>query len=463
MLDTTHEVRQRLLASLRRLSDEELVARLKGLAARERRATALLVAHLAELDTRDVYLRAGYSSLFSYCRDVLALSEHEAYNRIEVARTARRFPVVLDLLSAGEVNLTTVRLLGPHLTPENHRGVLESARGKGKADIEEIVARLSPRADVTASVRKLPGPKPESRPVVTLEKPSEVEPTAPAAASADSAKAGPLAPSSNPLAAAAGPLAAAAGPLTTVMRSLVAPGPQAEVAPAPSAHPRRSAEVTLLSPGRFKYQLTIGSTTLEKLRLAKDMLRHALPSGDDEAVLDRALTALLTDLARKKFGADRTTRSAGKETGSSRNAAPGTGRGGSPDSRQVPVAVKRTVWVRDLGRCTFLGTDSHRCGERAFVEFHHVRPYAVGGRPTVDNIQLRCRRHNGYKARQYFAREPIGDGQLRPGTGSPARVSGTTGESARARSRTTRCEQGRSGTGWIGGVTGTPIEPAVSS
>ena len=61
------------------------------------------------------------------------------------------------------------------------------------------------------------------------------------------------------------------------------------------------AAVTPLSPDRYKLQLTIGGDTLEKLRLAKDMLSHAIPSGDDAAVLDRALTALLVDLAKKKF------------------------------------------------------------------------------------------------------------------------------------------------------------------
>jgi len=127
MLDTTHTDR---LESLRLLPDEELVRRLKSLAARERRATALLVAHVAELDTQDVYLRAGCSSLFAYCRDALALSEHEALNRIEAARTARRFPIIVDLLVAGEINLTTVRLLGPHLTVENH--LVRSSRRVGR-------------------------------------------------------------------------------------------------------------------------------------------------------------------------------------------------------------------------------------------------------------------------------------------------------------------------------------------
>ena len=133
---------QELLASLRQLSDRELLARVEDLSAREREATVLLVAHLAELDTRDAHLRAGHGSLFAYCRGVLALSEQEAYNRIAVARVARRFPLVLDLLERGAVNLTTVRLLGAHLTPDNHRRVLDSAQGKSKAQVEEIARGL---------------------------------------------------------------------------------------------------------------------------------------------------------------------------------------------------------------------------------------------------------------------------------------------------------------------------------
>ena len=105
-----------------------------------------VVAHLAELDTRDVHYRLGHGSLFAYCRDVLGFSEQEAYNRICVARAARRFPVVLQRLEDGTINLTTARLLAPHLTPDNHMGVLEKARGKSKAQVEELAAALWPRA-----------------------------------------------------------------------------------------------------------------------------------------------------------------------------------------------------------------------------------------------------------------------------------------------------------------------------
>jgi hypothetical protein len=359
---TTEHSQPGFLASLRQLSDAELVARLKSLASRERRATVLLVAHLAELDTRDVYLREGYSSLLAYCRDALCLSEHEAYNRIEVAPTARRFPVVLELLATGSANLTTVRLLGPHLRPENHREVLESARGERKTEVEEIVAGLSPLLEVPASAPRLPGPKPAPQHLTRSANPSS-------AGTLEAAE------QTAPVAPAAVVLAPAAEP------------PEA-VRPEPfAARQACSSDIAPLSPGRYKLQLTISGSTLEKLRVAKDMLRHAIPSGDEAAVLDRALTLLLEGLARKKFAAAES---------------PRPSRATVPGSRHIPAGVKRAVWVRDLGRCAFVATNGRRCGARGFVEFHHVRPHAVGGEASVENVQLRCPRHNDYEVRACF-------------------------------------------------------------
>jgi hypothetical protein len=59
------------------------------MATAERAATADLIAHLVEFEARELHLRLGYSSLFAYCGEVLHLSEHETYNRIEVARASR--------------------------------------------------------------------------------------------------------------------------------------------------------------------------------------------------------------------------------------------------------------------------------------------------------------------------------------------------------------------------------------
>ena len=126
-------------------------------AGRERDASVDLVAHLAALDTRPaVYAAQGYGSLFSFCTQALRLSEDAACNRIEAARACRRFPVILDLLASGEVTLTSVRLLGRHLTPENHQAVLAKANRRTRQQIEALVAELAPRPDAPSSVRRLP-------------------------------------------------------------------------------------------------------------------------------------------------------------------------------------------------------------------------------------------------------------------------------------------------------------------
>ena len=138
------------------LSDDDLMARVTALARGEQQATALLIAHLAEFDGRRLYLGAGFSSLFTYCCEVLRLSEPAAYNRIEVARTARRFPAILPLLGEGLLSLATVRLLPPHLTADNQQELLAQAAGKSKRAAEEMLVRYFPKAEVPSSVRKLP-------------------------------------------------------------------------------------------------------------------------------------------------------------------------------------------------------------------------------------------------------------------------------------------------------------------
>jgi hypothetical protein len=343
-----------ILSSVAQLSNDELVARVKQLAERERQATASLVAHLAELDERRLYLAEGCSSLFTYCTQVLHLSEHAAYGRIEAARAGRRFPVILQMLSDGSVNLTAVGLLAAHLTRENHRDLLDMARHKSKRQVEELVARLRPQPPVPVSVRRLP--------------------------TASHTPASPLALHD----------AAASPQPTGDAPGVGSPGlPSPTIAPPPARH----AVVAPLAPERYKVQFTASAEMYTKLRLAQALLRHQIPDGDPAKIFDRALTALLQDLAKKKFAAtDR----------------PRGSRGTASGSRHIPAEVKRAVWMRDGGRCAFVGNNGRRCTEQGFLEFHHVAPHGAGGEPTADNIQLRCRAHNGYEAELYFGpRKPL--------------------------------------------------------
>jgi hypothetical protein len=325
------------------LSDAELVAEVRSLASRERDATAHLIAHLAELDARRLYLGAGFPSLFAYCVEVLGLSEAETYNRIEAARAARRFPLILDRLAEGSLSITTVRLLASYLRADNHQELLAAASGKSRRAVEELLVRHFPKPDVPSSVRKLPAPRPMAAPPVTVPAP---------------------------------PVPALPEPATR--RPVIAP----------------------LAPDRYQIRFTASAETCEKLRLAQDMLRHAVPSGDPAEIIDRALTALLKDLARKKFAAtDR----------------PRASRATAPGSRYAAAKVRRAVWIRDHGRCAYEAKSGHRCNARSFVEFHHLDPYGVGGEATVETMELRCRAHNNYEAELFYGRrQPTRSGTSRP-------------------------------------------------
>ena len=323
------------------LTNTELTEALAFLARSGRETTVCLVTHLAEFEARDLHLAAGFPSLFAYCTEVLRLSEHEAYHRILAARTARTHPRILVMLREGRLNLTTVRLIAPLLTEANATQVLDEAAGLSKRQVQELVARHAPQPDVPSSVRKLPV---RSQPPPTAPTP-EVAPTP----------------------------------------SVVSLAPAASIAVSPA--PARPPLVRPLAPERYEVRFTASAETCAKLRRAQDLLRHAVPDGDTAAIVDRALTLLVEHLERRKFAiTDR----------------PRSGSSTSRSARRPPADVRRAVSRRDADRCAFVSKDGRRCEERGFLEFHHVVPYAMGGEATVENIQLRCRAHNGYEADLFY-------------------------------------------------------------
>ncbi len=235
---------------MRRISDHELLRRTGELAARGRRIEAALIAHMAEVDRRRLYLGEACSSMFAYATERLVLSESQAYDRITVARTSRAYPVLLEMLADGRLTLTAASKLGPHLTAENAAGLLERATRATRRQVEMLVAEVAPRPDVAASVRKLPAPR-------SAEPACEVRP----AGVAGVRPAGPA----------------------------IASSPTASVAP--------------IAPARYRVQFTASAELGEKITRARALLRHKIPSGDVGAIVEEAVTVLVATLERRKCGA----------------------------------------------------------------------------------------------------------------------------------------------------------------
>jgi 5-methylcytosine-specific restriction endonuclease McrA len=322
------------------LSNRELLDATVRAARQEGRATADLLALLAEVDARRLYLGEGCSSLFTYCTRVLHLSEHAAYHRIEGARAARRFPKVFELVASGDVTLTTIAMLRPHLTPDNHEALLAAARHKSKRDVEHQIACLAPKPATAAMVRRVPDVMPA--PSVNL--------------------------------------------LTNVEQRTVDATTNVTPAMVVTTAARR-AHVASLASDRYLLRVTLSADAHAQLRRAQDLMRHTVPTGDVTQIVSQALTLLVDHLEGMKIAKASRPRRISKPS-RSRN-------------RHIPAHVRREVWARDGGRCAFVGSQG-RCMETGGLEFHHLMPFAQGGATDVANISLRCRAHNGFESEMVF-------------------------------------------------------------
>ena len=151
--------------------------------------------------------------------------------------------------------------------------------------------------------------------------------------------------------------------------------------------------ISSISSKRYFLKATIAKDTHDKLERVRALMRHSIPDGDLDAVLNRALSLLLERVLNDRTGVGRKVRKPQHPA--------------VPTGRSIPAAVKREVWLRDGGRCRFSGPDGP-CGETAFLEYHHVIPFAAGGPSVASNLELRCRAHNAHEARVYFGRCYVG-------------------------------------------------------
>ena len=71
---------------------------------------------------------------------------------------------------------------------------------------------------------------------------------------------------------------------------------------------------------------------------------------------------------------------------------------GKSSGRSIPAAVKREVWRRDSGCCSYVGRHTgRRCGSRFFLELDHIVPVARGGGAEPANLRLRCSAHHRFR------------------------------------------------------------------
>src|SRR5450631_2710874 len=139
------------------MKNTELLAGLSRLVQRSNELTGDLLAHLAELEERMLHLTLGFSSSFAYCVEALGLSEGAAGRRVAAARVCRRFPEAFELVARGDLHLSALCGLAPHLNPENATELFAACRRKTRRQVEELLVARFPKPDVREQIRRLPG------------------------------------------------------------------------------------------------------------------------------------------------------------------------------------------------------------------------------------------------------------------------------------------------------------------
>ena len=322
-------------------------SRSRSLAAREREATAQLIASIAELDARRLYLGRRLLVAVHILHAVLAFVGARG---LRPHRGRPRGAAMADhpraALGGGHHTHNRVPAGVAPDPDENHQAVLEAAKHKSKREVEQQVAALRPLPAVPS-----------------------IYPEGSDAAASDTSDDVP---------------GSIKQPTATVARC---PTPAfATEAPMRPGVSGRPPVVSPLAPDRYKVQFTVTRETHDKLRQVQDLLRHSVPDGDPAAIFDRALTLLLAELRKRKFAVDQSS-AIGRQ------------------SRPRPRAISRHCKARGLGTrwrpMRVRGNDQPMHRER-LSGIPPLIPFAAGGPTTSANLELRCRAHNAHEASEYF-------------------------------------------------------------
>jgi hypothetical protein len=342
------------------LSDSELLANTRTLIGRSNQVLAALLAHLGEVEARGLHRTRACSSLYAYCIYELRLSEDAAVSRVAAARLTRRFPELLDAVAAGELHLTGLLMLGPHLTRENLRDALARAKHRTKKEVAKLVRILDPLPAVPARIEAL-GPSPLAG--------IHTQPT----------------------------WAEQVASFCPVRELLPGDRPADWVEPGKLSVPERI-EAPLGKPLQYKVQFTATEEYVDLIERAAALLSNGGEDDGIEQIHLRALRLLVERLEKQRFGAPA---SPSKQV---KNDPKPSAR----PSRHIPARVRRAVFERDGARCTHVDASGQRCRETHQLELHHLVPFARGGAHTATNITLLCAAHNALAAELDFGAEQIG-------------------------------------------------------
>ncbi len=419
----TTATRPPITSTVGALSDRELLRETRNLVRHERHLQGAVIDHLSEIEARGLYLERGFSSLFDYAVRELGYSDAAAARRIGAMRLCADQPDAREGLRDGSLTLSAAAELQWAFDRQRRRGSISG----------------------TAAIAPAGTPAPDSAPAVPLA-PAEPPPLVLDAVGRQKL------------------VEEAAGKSARQVRRMLVDLDPELAPPADRVRP--------LGDGRYELKATIDAECqqgLEQLRgllshvdprmtmgqLVGRLVREALdrhdpsrpprrarggsrpadakansprtPTPESQPAVERRAASTTNDAAIPAGAAPTPARavrpiptsappppSTGEET--ARRAATGAKPTGAAtpaakscaSGRAISAGVRRQVWQRDGGRCSYVDPQTgRRCNSTHLIEIDHIVPHALGGGADPGNLRLLCGAHHRHRhAQGKSTREP---------------------------------------------------------
>ncbi len=370
--------------SLRFLSPDALLEKTKILAAEERKITLEILNHLREIDRRRLFALRGFSSLFDYATRELGYSAAAAQRRISAMHLLVEIPEVEDKIQSGDLNLTNIAQAQRLFNAERKLNK-PIAIAKKKAILESLVLKSTREAEQTLLAHS-------SQPV-QAQRPDRVRSVTPFESEIR----------------------------LIADRDLLEKLERVRGLIAHKIHNPTLCELFKAMAEIAIEKLEPKKPTLKKLpgESSKELLNESLkvsPKASPKASQEKS-----SDYSKKTENLSEPDQTQGTHADLQSSLKTRSGAGAEPHrgqplpavnpkplvrkscSRNISAAVRREVFHRDQGRCQYLDPQSGRkCHSNFMLEFDHVRPFAMGGSNTADNLQLLCAGHNRARAVQAY-------------------------------------------------------------
>ncbi len=354
------------IKSLKRLSNNELIAGLTKVAMDEFQLTLKMILHIIELERRNLVPSLGCSSTFAYLTGRLGYSPAAANRRIWAARFVSKFPKTLNLIKNRSLSLSSIELIHRIITPENREELLSKVLKKSYQQVSEIAA-LYKTADPIRDQMNPVG--------VCNQENSE------------------------------GSTTDGGGCLSFEDGEAAKEEGYQSVNQQDNSTNQNSARDMEALQLKYKVQFEASKEFKEHFERVKALLWGKYPKGMN---IEQVLMACMESFLEKHCPVERAKRREKKKVKSSvvkKDTTAPVKKTPLKKRSHIPLAIRDLVWMRDGARCSFTSKDGYRCNSKYDLEIDHIVPIAHGGGNNLENLSLKCRVHNIHAAEELMGKE----------------------------------------------------------